>query len=369
MVAPDVYDLPVSSGSTHKIDIEMEPYLNRSKPTANYFLYSYLFYYSQPWAFNDASVEEILIPSGLDEYSRLNPACANPVIVIKNSGREVLRSLEIGYGHGMPPQYTFRWTGDLASQGVDTVQLPSPIAPKEKNKFLVKLDLPNGVADEYPDDNIEYSSVPVTDIYGTTMLLAIRTNADSNQTGYAVTSADGKVVYERRSGTMKVNTTYLDTLRLAPGCYELVVSDTARDGLDFWFNPEGGYGYVRLLDIAGRLIKSFPSDFGTEIRHWFRTVEGRIAQLDTVSLPIINPFPARSKGIFSIDVFLNRPADLRLRIIDESGVETILDNLYTAVKATMIPVDISSTPDGVYYIKATVEGKTVTRRIRIKHAD
>ena len=369
IVQPDIYDMFVAAGSEHKIDIDMEPYINRSKPTANYFIQSHLFYFAEPWAVNDASVAEIITPSAMDEYSRPNPVCALPIIMIKNNGREVLRTLTIGYGHGLPPQQTFEWTGELYSQEITFVELPGAIAPNKETTFLVKLELPNGTEDEYPADNIARSAVPATPVYDTTLVVAIRTNADSSQTSYAVTDGNGEVVFERRPGTMAVNTVYRDTLQLIPGCYELVVSDTAGDGLDFWFNPEGGYGYARLMDRFGRLLKAFSSDFGREVRHSFVVSPGANPPAPAKELPIVNPFPARNKGLFDIDIFLNRRSDLRIRIIDESGVETVLDNLYTAIKEAMIPIDISTASDGVYYIKVTVDGETVSRRIRVKRTE
>ena len=369
IVQPDIYDLTTSPGAIHKIDIEMEPYVNNSKPTANYFIHSHLLHYTEPWAMNDVSIAEILMPSALDEYSRPNPACASPLIIIKNNGRDILRSLTIGYGHGLPPQYSFDWAGELYSQEITAVALPGVIAPNNETTFLVKLESPNGAMDEYPDDNIAVSAVPATPVYDTTVVLAIRTNADTSQTSYSITNSDGEVVYERQPGSMTVNTTYRDTLFLPPGCYELVVSDSAGDGLDFWFNPDGGYGYARLLDVPGRLLKAFNSDFGSEVRHSFRVVPGTIPEGAFAALPIVTPCPARNKGIFDIDIFLNRRTELQVRIIEESGVETVLDNLYQGVKEVMLPIDISAAPDGVYYIKVTADGKTVTRRIRIKRTD
>ncbi|MGB5105374.1 MAG: peptide-N-glycosidase F-related protein [Candidatus Zixiibacteriota bacterium] len=369
IVQPDIYDLMVTGGTDHKIDIDMEPYINSSKPTANYFVQSHLIYFGEPWASNDASVAEILIPSAFDEYSRPNPACANPLIMIKNNGREVLHSLTIGYGHEMPPQYTFEWNGELNSQEIIEVELPGIIAPLNETTFLVMVDSPNGVEDEYPQDNIARSVVPATPIYDTTLILTVRTNADSSQTDYWITDAEGEIVFERPSSTTTVSTTYRDTLTLSPGCYELVVADTAGDGLDFWFNPEGGYGYARLLDKFGRLLKAFPSDFGSEARHSFIVRAGANPPVPEDDLPIVNPFPARNEGLFDIDIFLNKRCDLRIRIVDESGVETVLDNLYTDVKETMLPIDISTASDGVYYVKVTVNDETVTRRIRVKRGE
>jgi hypothetical protein len=91
MVAPDCYDLPVSPGSRHSLNIDMEPYTNHKHPSASYVFSSYLFWYTTPWAGNDATLEEILSPSTDDLYTRMNPVCDNPRIRIRNNGRNPLR--------------------------------------------------------------------------------------------------------------------------------------------------------------------------------------------------------------------------------------------------------------------------------------
>ncbi len=365
-VYPDIYDLPLQPGGKHSVAVELEPYLNRSKPTASYFVSSYLFYMSQPWAINDVALEEILVPTDRDEYSRLNPACAGPVIVMKNLGRDTLRSVEIAYGHGKPPAQLYQWTGVLAPQQSDTVNLPGSIAPRKENKFVAILSAPNGVTDEYPDDNEMVSSVTAPVEYGTSLILAVRTNANPWQNGYRVSDQAGKAVVDRAIGSLAALTDYRDTLRLRPGCYQLVMSDTAGDGLEFWFNPEGGFGYARLLDLRGRLLKSFNSDFGGEINHWFTVSENATPPDASAELPIVVPFPPRNQGQFDLHVFLNGVADLSVSIVDEAGSTTVLDTTFAAVKEGILPIDIKTAPDGVYFVKVKAGESTVSRRIRIK---
>lgn len=369
VVFPDVYDVPVTDRAPRSLAIEMEPYTNPSQPTANYYIFSYVIYYAEPWAHNDVSLEEIVIPSDRDETSRLNPACANPVIVVKNNGSEILRSMTVRYGHGVPPPESHQWIGKLAPQQLDTIELPGIISPNQENKFIVRLSDPNGRADEYPADNEGISLVPATTIYGGPMILSLRTNGDSAQTGYRLLSSDGTSVRERRAGSLTAYTNYRDTLNLRPGCYQLIVSDSAGDGLDFWFNPEGGYGFVRLLDFKGHLLKAFGSDFGSEINYWFRVAEGAPSPDVSAELPIVAPFPPRNQGTFELDLFFNEPTSIKVVIVNEAGDRIVLDAVYTDIKETMLPIDISSAPDGVYFVKVTAEDKTVSRRIRIKRGD
>jgi hypothetical protein len=159
---------------------------------------------------------------------------------------------------------------------------------------------------------------------------------------------------------------YTDTLDLAPGCYNLYVSDTAGDGLDFWFHPEAGYGYVRLLDMNGRLIKAFGSDFGSEISYAFITHEGATAPESQEELPLVKAVPARNYGIFELEIFNNDPVDVHIRITNTDSTKTILTKSIPAFKEGFIPFDITEHEDGIYRIYVDVDGKSVMKRIRMK---
>ncbi len=368
VVFPDVYDHPIAPNSTHSVNIEMQPYVNPNKPTANYFIRSYLFYCTKPWAVNDVSLEEIITPNTIDEYSRMNPICSSPGIVVKNSGGDTLRSLTIKYGIEGEKTQTYQWKGILESQKSQQLELPGVLSGNDgKHRFTVKLDLPNGQKDEYPDDNTLSTEVTVPPVYNSDMILVMRINNDSFQDSYTLTDGSGTVVKERKLGTMLKNTTYRDTISLKSGCYQLLFSDTAGDGLDFWANPDGGYGYVRLLDIKGRLIKSFRSDFGAEVRHSFTVRKGTKYLAPSGELPLVNPFPIRNPGKFTLELFCNAPEDVQIVITTEDGSRTVFETTYTNMKEDTLPIDISKEPDGFYFIKVTVDKKTVTKKIKVKH--
>jgi hypothetical protein len=184
-----------------------------------------------------------------------------------------------------------------------------------------------------------------------------------------VTAAGGEVVWERQQGEIRANTLYQDTLHLQPGCYQLSVSDTAGDGLDFWFNPEGGYGYIRLLDIKGRLIKSFGSDFGSSVNFWFTVAGGADSPVAVNELPIVNAFPVRNPGKFQLEVFFNEPRNVGVKIVNADSTKTVFERYYPALKSEFLPVDISAEPDGYYYIRVTADDRTTRRKIKVKHQD
>lgn len=367
LVFPDWYDFSLTGKGPHSVDIAMEPYINPNKPSANWQIYSYLFYCRAPWAEYDVSVEDIIAPSMESEYSRLNPICAEPTFVMKNQGSETLTSVTVRYGASLEYSKKYIWTGSLAPQATVTVRLPGTLpVPNDTSQFSVLLSGPNGHDDQYPEDNHLTSSPLDPPHYTNKIIVVLRTNGDSSQTGYRLRNTSGQTIFERPAGTLAARTTYRDTFDLEPNGYQFFVTDTGGDGLDFWFNVEGGYGYCRLLDINGRLIKSFGSDFGSNINHWFSVAPGVETIPPDEDLPIVQPFPPRNQGKFEVDLFFDKPTDAIVTIVTEDSTKTVLEQTLTQYKEGFLPIDISASPDGVYYLKVTADGETVSRRIRMK---
>ena len=288
--------------------------------------------------------------------------------MIRNNGRDTLRSVNIVYGVDNAQQ-TFGWIGSLATNASTEIALHGSIPMGDANgsgQFVVALDSPNGMDDEYPADNRMRSQTVWTPMYPEKFILAIKTNRDSMQNSYKITDVYGNVVRERTARQLAAKTLKLDTITCNFGCYRLQVEDTAGDGLDFWFNIDGGYGYARMLDLDGRLLRSFNSDFGINIDEWFLTGTGSVTYPPDSVLPIVQPFPPRNQGKCEVDLFFDRPTDAILRIVTEDSSRTVFNLPLLSFKEGLVPVDISAEPDGIYWLKVDADGKTVTRRIRLK---
>jgi hypothetical protein len=362
MVAPERIDMPVAPGTGHLLEVAMEPFVNRSGQRASYLFTGYLFFYRAFRASNDAAVEEIVSPSTRDEYARMNPVCVDPRIVLRNNGREPLRSVEVRYGIEGKELQRHSWTGSLPPGASLPVTLPGPVGGA--GTFRVELRDPNGAHDEYVQDNVARSVSAATPLYPSPVVLLFRTNNDSGHTSYQLRDAAGNIAAERSSAGLRKGTLYRDTLRLPDGCYGLTVVDTAGDGLDFWYNAAGGYGSVRLASIDGVLLKAFPSDFGSRIEHAFRVLGGAAASADTT--PVLNMFPIRNPGKFFVDLFLNAPSDLTLVITTEDKTRVVYDRTFPGFKEGMIDIDVSAEPNGFYWVSATADGRTATKKMKLR---
>ena len=261
----------------------------------------------------------------------------------------------------------YQWKGTLVSQKSTQINLPGILMFKEgEQEFIVILKSPNGKRDEYPDDNLRRSVAVMPPVFPTQFILNFRTNNDSTHNGYSIINSDYDIILNRNPGTLYADSLYSDTLELMPGCYQFIVTDTAGDGLDFWFNPEGGYGYVRLLDIEGNLIKSFGSDFGSEISYSFVVQENTIPPSAEEELPLVKAVPARNYGIFELEIFNNAPKDVYIHITDADSAKTVIEKVASAFKEGFLPFDITDHEDGIYWIYVEVDDKVVKKRVRMK---
>ncbi len=360
---PDIVDVPLTDRSpTHTVDVMMEPYVHDSS-TANWSLAAYLVELEAPRSANDVALVDIQAPSAASVHGLRNPACGAATVHIRNLGSEPLRRVDILYGLEGGAQRTHRWTGELPFHAVAEVTLPGPLDDALPGVFVVRLELPNGRPDAWPHDNTMRSTHIPVPRHPTTMLVQLLTNSEPMHNALRVADADGRVVLERPVGTLDSVRTYTDTLRLAEGCYTLALTDTAGDGLEFWYNTKGGRGALRLLDAQGRLLRRFESDHGHGVTYRFRAVADAPVLRDT--LPDIGLFPTRTAGPTVLDYFSDRAGAVRLRVLDPQGA-VVLERDLGVLRQDRVGLDLSSLPPERYTAVVERDGVEVfRRRVRI----
>lgn len=363
---PDQVTVPLPPGKAeHVVDIHMEPYTTDSS-TAFTNLSAYAVQLGRATAAHDAMITEVLVPSDAPRYARMNATHDGPRIVIANAGSDTLRSLTIRYGSVGGAMRSFEWHGLLAFGASDTVDLPVPVDHGAGRKvFRVVLENPNGKRDAWRADNSLRSPYAPVDVLPATVVLQMRTNAQPEHNALRLADASGKVLVDRPLGSLRADTLYSDTLHLPPATYRLQLQDTAGDGLEFWYNTEGGSGYLRLLDSAGRLLKNFESDCGNGFVHLFRTGGTPTVAPDTV--PVISLFPRRTQGRTRLDYFANDPSMLHITVSNADSTAILEIKPQQPLKEDSFPIDISWARPGRYVVAVLRNGRTVFRqRIRLE---
>ena len=363
---PDAFDVAVTNGGAHTVDINMEPYTAKN-PSANESICAYLVQYADPLAQNDVAIEDIIVPTNAKKHLRKNPSCIHPSIVIRNLGGKPLKQCVIEYSTIGFGKQSYVWKGNLLFNQQAVIALPGEVQGKTgENTFNVSVTAPNGKKDDNSSDNTMHTVFTKAPVHGSELVFHLRTNKQPQQNEYVVRNSDGKILYERALGTLNAETDYRDTFHLAPGCYELVLKDTAHNGLEFWFNTRGGRGFARLLDSKGQLLKHFDSDFGSGIYYSFEVSADSTRFALPDELPAVGVFPTRTNGKTTMDYFGNSAQKVTVQLVTDPGNEVIEEHVYEALKEAAFTYDLSYRPAQRYYLKVYVGGKLVfNKRVRV----
>ncbi|TAD86649.1 MAG: peptide-N-glycosidase [Bacteroidetes bacterium] len=362
---PDDYILPLLKENV--IDVNMEVY-TVSKTEAFENMAAYLIQYNKTIANYDASVEDIVVPTEKKIYQRENTACANAVIIIKNTGAETLKTMEITYNtNGFLPK-KYQWKGNLAFNERDTITLPGNIdGMAAENYFAVSLTKPNNKPDEFPQDNKMASRFNKAPVHGGNLVMVIKTNNQPQHNSINVKNSNGIIVYSKQFDSTERDKLFRDTLNLKAGCYQLMLKDNGGDGLEFWFNNRGGRGYARLQDNKGNLIKPFESDFGSHIFYNFT-----VSNDSTIYTPInreiaIGLYPTRTTGSTTLDYFSGKEEDVLVQIVTDEGSNLIEEHRYKSIKEGAFTYDLSYRLPQRYYLKVYINGVLqFNKRIRVE---
>ncbi|HVK40068.1 MAG TPA: peptide-N-glycosidase F-related protein [Candidatus Kapabacteria bacterium] len=380
IVYPDFFDLTpfVTPGQTATVDYDMQPYVNEdlSKP-ASYFIHTQVLYASGPSFTNNVAIEEIRRPSTDFRFHRMNPICADaaPVIVLRNRGGATLTRAVITYGVDGGAQSRYDWTGSLAFMKTAEVELPALALGTTAGRFVATITEPNGAADEYPRDNAMTVAYEVPERSSGRLFLSLTTDdffddpATTNGIAWQVVNTDGQV-FEARDG-FDDRTIYRDTIELAPGCYQFVITDDYfGDGL---IPIRGTAGRYSLRDDSGKLIANGASNgeylasFGDrEVTSFVVTSSTGVATPSRRSaLEALTIFPNPSSGRFTIDLAgAARAGVLSLTVTSLTGAR-ILETTIDASESTHA-IDLSAQPAGTYLVRVDGDGESWLRKVIVE---
>jgi hypothetical protein len=211
----------------------------------------------------DAAVADVVSPNNWEYYSRLNPICGTPVVVIQNTGAQDLTSCTISYGAQGGVMSTYQWKGTLKFLSKDTIALPIPAWPSEPGayKFVVSVVLDK---DGYANNNARTTNFIMPPVYYDDLQIVLRTNKQAeDQYQWRLRRVnDNKIVGE--GATLESEKTFTYDYKLEPGCYDFELVNKEGLGLDFWFyRNQLGTGSL-LFKSGGQTIKTFEPDFGNK---------------------------------------------------------------------------------------------------------
>ncbi|MFC2101861.1 LamG-like jellyroll fold domain-containing protein [Bacteroidota bacterium] len=341
------------------------PTNNLGMGNGNYVVDMMLFQYGDSHFNNDAEAYDVIMPTIYEYYSRVNPTCSDPTVIFRNNGIAPLTSLTFNYGVSGGEEQSFTWEGELPPNQTDTVVLPVPGGffwfGDTLKQFQVCLSDPNGLTDEYPDNNCYTTQYVMPDMYDETIVLKLKTNKQPWRYTLTVTDIAGNDLLTLAD--LAKDSTYIDTLNIPNGCYTITLIDDEDMGLSYWAYPEQGSGSFKLYDLDDNLVKYFKPEFGRMIKYSF--LQGDISYIAEPNLQqqlLVYPNPADDKIHVRCETWSGK---LTLRLINMKGEEMLVKEVDNR-GLEEVTLSVNGMKPGLYLIVVTDELRNQTEKIIIQ---
>ncbi|MFM7637973.1 MAG: T9SS type A sorting domain-containing protein, partial [Crocinitomicaceae bacterium] len=357
----------VTPGDSVELDyvINQVPTNDPGQAGGNYIAAYDLISYSAPNFQNDAAIQDILNPNNWEYYSKWNPTCSNPRIILKNTGSNPLTSCTITTWITYGVFAAVNWTGNLGFLQEEIVEIPVNDlnfwsdwdSTKTFRAFVHNVNGTDG-NDEYNQNSLKKAHFDAPERIDGPFFVWLSTNNKASENNYRLVDHAGNVIFERTQ--LNNQTQYKDTFDLAPGCYSIIIEDTDHDGLSFWYSSqvEGETaGTMRLRQVGGSYIEFFPGDFGHYHRYDF-SVGFTMDVTENEFKHEVSVFPNPSSGITTIEVSGAINNDASLEILDLTGRIVHSEKMNASATFAESFVDVSMFRSGSYLIRIKT-GKSV----------
>ncbi|MCB9267720.1 MAG: T9SS type A sorting domain-containing protein [Lewinellaceae bacterium] len=359
----DVHQFEITDMVAPGSSVEMDYGLNGPLlSSANYLVSAQLVSYGAPNFELDAALESIMRPSGRVEFSRINPACNRPMVVVKNTGATPVTSLLLEYQLRGGPALSYEWTGSLAFLDTAIVELPTPDMDfwntvEEQGIFQVNILEVNGQADDYGPNNTAFSEFTKPQAFEVERLqFHFRTNLRASENRYSIRNATGDVVLSREN--MENSTLYVDDIDLPPGCYSLSIEDDAGDGLYYWYwdaigdnRGNGQASFRRYINEVIQLpVKSFESEFGSSVNFDF-IMPVTVGNQNLLEPRRFSAWPNPTPGKVTVELEGFRPQPIQLQVLGLTG-QVLQQEAFRHDGHTVHRVlSLEGLPQGMYIIR------------------
>jgi hypothetical protein len=362
----------VTPGDSVELDYVINPIPANDPGQAggNYIAAYDLISYSAPNFQNDAAIKDVLNPNNYEYYSKYNPTCSNPRVILKNTGSNPLTSCRITCWVTFENYIYLDWTGNLNFLEEQIVEIPVTDnnfwydwdSSKTFRAFVHNVNGNNG-DDEYNQNSMKTVHFDAPERIDGPFFVWLTTNNKASENNYRLQDHAGNIIFERTQLTNQ--TQYKDTFNLAPGCYSIIIEDTDSDGLSFWYSSqvEGETaGSLKIRLVGGSYIEFFPGDFGSYHRYDF-SVGFTVDVPENEMKHEIAVFPNPSNGLTTVEVSGAVNNDANLEILDLTGRMIYSEKMNATAYFAESFVDVSTYKSGTYLVKIITNDRVYTKSL------
>jgi len=304
------------------------------------------------------------IDAGID-VGIIPVVCAEDIsipIQIINLGTDDLTQLLLGFSVNGGSQSQAMWSGNLGFMEEELFTLNVQDLEFGNNELVVEILTANGNADNQINNNgimVDLNYIQES----STLNLVINFDQYPNETSWTISSqTDGSIYYAGGPYTGATNNLN-ESFCLDPDeCYVFTISDANGDGICCSF----GKGSYQLIDDDKNIIFNGIGDFeDQEVVEFCGDFTNIESALETSKTPKIVISPNPNNGSFLIDIINTNLKDSQLDIeifsIDGKLVQHRRIGRFNSSYQGQI--SLVAWPDGVYIIKANVNGRLIQSKV------
>ncbi|MBS1644778.1 MAG: T9SS type A sorting domain-containing protein [Bacteroidetes bacterium] len=379
----------VTAAANYTLGLGFPAYTSPGGGTGSYTIDGAIIYYGAMNHTLDAAIEDIVAPTNAEYHWRANPTATQPILMVRNSGSTPITSITFNYGVVGKMTQTYTWSGTLAPLSSQEIVFP-PLTQLRlaagNYGFSAKIVSVNSATDEEPLNNEMHSTFTAADTWPSEIQVQLKsnneasnTNASLSQTAWKIEDANGNVLYQK-SDCAPSSLCTSDTIRLAPGGYRLVVTDSAYLG---YYDADAGSvvgyitgtgastsfggssGYLRVYDVAAgglpiNLPGYFGGNFGRGFTQSFVVGEPVGVRPATHQAGSLKAFPNPASNTLSVVVDRDQRADGSLQLLDVMG-RVVLHQSYSY---GIVLLDVAHLAGGTYLLQYNaVDGVRMQQRV------
>ncbi|MCX7735553.1 MAG: peptide-N-glycosidase F-related protein [Candidatus Kapabacteria bacterium] len=344
-------------------DITKVPTSNQGMGNGNYVMNFDFFQYSEQSFDTDLEIYDVIMPSDWEYYSRKNPICSHPKIVVRNNGKSSVSNVKIRFGVLGGAYKETIWTpmppieSNQSREIVLSIDNNSFWLGDGTNRFEAEIIEVNGKKDDYSENDKYISTFKLPDLYKNKFVIWYKSNNRPQDYTYTITDLNNRIVFAKNN--VSPNTTYTDTIDLPAGCYKFEFLDKNNLGLSYWAYPAQGNGAIQIRDVNGNVLKAFNPDFGRSIYYEFSTGEiSFVKDNQSENLIYVYPNPTNEKIIIESEFDFGL---CEFSITDISG-RTIDSKILNIKEGERIQFDVVNYPTGTYLINFKNKAYNFTKK-------
>ena len=298
----------------------------------------------------DAAIYQVELPQTLcsDELS--------PVVILKNYGTVNLTNLEFTYSINGGEPAVYSWSGNLAQNETEQVELPAyAYVPTDNNFVTISSSLPNGQTDQLPYNDNYSAKIPGSTTYPENCYFGVQTLGDPQGITWNIKDSEGTILAE--GGPYEDNTLQLTELNFPEtGCYSLTLNDASGLGLDGGFYVITDESYEPLW-MGG----DFTYTATAQLVHGMFVDTPELPEADDITI-----YPNPISKTANIEFSLNGTTYVSAAVYDMLGRNMI--NLYGGEMnsgAQKIQMDMSGISNGIYFVRLRFNDEIITKKVMV----